>query len=469
MPRSDAASAPAGAAGDEVDEFTLAARTAVYPGSPRVIPRAEHGVSRKGINPNALKVLYRLSRAGHAAHLVGGGVRDLLLDMQPKDFDIATDATPDEVRALFRNCRVIGRRFRLAHVVFGREVVEVATFRAGHGGGDGDAGVMHEDGRILRDNVFGTIEDDAFRRDFTVNALYYDISNFAVLDYVGGVDDLAARRLRLIGDPATRYQEDPVRMLRAARFAAKLGFTVDTAAAAPIAELGPLLRDIPGSRLFEEVLKLFQTGNAVASLGQLRQHDLLRWLFPHADNVLKAGDAGYERLLEATLANTDRRLAEELPVTPAFLYAVFLWPAVLEGAARLQAEGESPVMAMQRAAAVVVDEQQAHTALPRRFAGPMREIWLLQPRLEAYRGKRARRLLGHPRLRAGWDFLCLRRDAGEDLGAICDWWREAMEAGAAGAEPAASGEADGTASADERPRRRRGGRRRGRGRRGGGG
>ncbi|MDZ7829999.1 MAG: polynucleotide adenylyltransferase PcnB [Halofilum sp. (in: g-proteobacteria)] len=420
---------------------------------PMVVAREEHNVSRRDIDPNALKVLYRLNKAGFHAYLVGGGVRDLLLGLKPKDFDVATDALPDEVRSTFRNCRLIGRRFRLAHIVFGREVVEVATFRAGHDSESvtTDDAHVHDDGRILRDNVFGTIEDDAFRRDFTINALYYDVSRFAVLDYTGAMEDIRARRLRLIGDPVVRYREDPVRMLRAARFAAKLGFRIDSETEAPIAELGPLLADIPPARLFEEVLKLFQGGHAVASLDELVRLDLLQYLFPRADRALKAGDEGFERLLRAALANTDRRITEDKPVTPAFLYAVFLWPHVLAEVRPQIDAGESPVMAFQQAATEALARQQQATALPKRFAGPAREIWVLQPKLEGYRGKRARRLLSHPRLRAGWDFLCLRRDAGEDLAGLCDQWQQWMEA------------EDAPAPDPEKPRRRRrrrGGRRR---------
>jgi len=469
MPPSEpAASGP----GDEADPSAAgeAPTAADYPGAPRVIPRAEHGISRRRIDDNALKVLYRLNAAGHSAHLVGGGVRDLLLGGEPKDFDVATDAEPEEVRALFRNCRLIGRRFRLAHILFGRDVIEVATFRAGHPAPDDDVeaeddgpadGQVHEDGRILRDNVFGTIEDDAFRRDFTINALYYDINGHVLVDYTGAMEDLAAGRLRLIGDPAARYREDPVRMLRAARFAAKLGFGLDPETAAPIAELGPLLRDIPPSRLFDEVLKLFQGGHAVASLEALRGYDLLQYLFPHADAALKRGDEPFRRLIGEVLANTDRRIGEGKPVTPAFIYAAFLWPGLIETAGRLCDEGEPLVMAFQRGGARVIDEQQGHTTLPRRFAGPARDIWVLQPKLELYKGRRAQRLLGHPRLRAAWDFLCLRRAAGEDVGAACDWWQAAMAEA-----PADAGNDDGaSASAGARGRgrgRRRGGRRGGR-------
>ncbi len=455
MPRSEAAppASPADA------EAVPAEKT--YPGSPRVIARGDHDISRRQIDPNALKVLYRLSKAGFFACLVGGGIRDLLLGEEPKDFDIATDAEPDEVRALFRNCRLIGRRFRLAHVVFGRDVIEVATFRASHAVDDEDEdGVVHDDGRILRDNVFGTIEDDAFRRDFTINALYYDIDGFVLLDYTGAMDDLAARRLRLIGDPATRYREDPVRLLRAVRFAAKLGFDIDAKTAAPMAELGSLLCDIPPSRLFDEVLKLFQTGHAVTSLEHLRRHNLLQYLFPAADAALKAGDEPFTRLLRCALENTDRRIAVGKPVTPAFIYAVFLWPALLREASALVDEGESTVMAFQRGASRAVDAQQDHTSLPKRFAGPMREIWILQPKLELYHGRRARRLLEHPRLRAAWDFLCLRRDAGEDVQHACDWWQQEMDRAETGTRSAEATSKGGSGRSRRGGRRRRGGRNR---------
>lgn len=461
---------------DKANEGSPASQASPAAAAPRTIPREDHSVSRKRINPNALKVLYRLHRNGYQAHLVGGGVRDLLLGRDPTDFDVATDATPEEVRSLFRNCRLIGRRFRLAHVVFGRDIIEVATFRANHRPDDDDddegmAGVeYHDDGRILRDNVFGSIEEDAFRRDFTINALYYDIAHFAVLDYVDGLSDLEARRLRLIGDPAARFREDPVRMLRAARFAAKLGFEVDPGTAAPMAELGGLLRDIPPSRLFDETLKLFQTGHAAQSLEHLRRHGLFKYLFPQADAELDAGDELYATLLRLALENTDRRIAEGKSVTPAFLYAVFLWPRVLELAAQHAEDGDSPAVAMQRAAAQAIDEQQQFTSLPKRFAGPAREIWLLQGRLERYKGKRARKLLAHPRLRAGWDFLCLRRDAGEDLNEICEWWAQAMAAGSGdgdGEPPAEAAPGEGKQGGSSRGRggrrRRRGGRRRGRG------
>ncbi|HEB98384.1 MAG TPA: polynucleotide adenylyltransferase PcnB, partial [Thiotrichales bacterium] len=260
--------------------------TDIDPQQPVIIPRAEHGISRSNISPNALKVLYRLRSAGYRACLVGGGVRDLLLGREPKDFDVATDARPEEVRKLFRNCRLVGRRFRLAHVVFGREVIEVATFRGRHDAAEEGETATSEEGRILRDNVYGTIEEDAWRRDFTVNALYYDIEDFSVRDYVGGMEDLRAGVLRLIGDPEARYREDPVRMLRAVRFAVKLGFRIEPATEAPIESLAHLLFEIPPARLFEEVLKLFQGGMALETFEMLRHYDLFGKLFPLTEEVL---------------------------------------------------------------------------------------------------------------------------------------------------------------------------------------
>lgn len=390
--------------------------------NPTVLTRAEHTISRKSISKAALKVLYKLKDAGFQAHLVGGGVRDLLLGHTPKDFDVATDAHPEQVKSLFPNCRLIGRRFRLAHVHFGREIIEVATFRANHQ--EGDDGVTGEGGRIVRDNVFGTIEQDAIRRDFTVNALYYNIADFSVIDYTGGLADLNAKTLRLIGDPATRYREDAVRMLRAARFSAKLGFSLHGDTRTPIAELNTMLTSIPSARLFEEVLKLLQTGHAQASFAQLRSLDLFRFLFPSADQQLCRSDSFFEKLIAQALDNTDARIAIGKPVTPAFLYAVFLWPQVRQLAENYQHHGEPPISSYYLAADKVLPLQLQATSLPKRFSIPMREIWAMQPRLINNTGKRALRLLGHPRFRAGYDFLCLREQAGEDLKGRGKWWTE---------------------------------------------
>ncbi len=392
---------------------------------PHIIPRAEHGISRRNISKPALRVLYGLHEAGFRSLLVGGAVRDLLLGRQPKDFDVATDATPEQVRKLFRNCRLIGRRFRLAHVMFGREIIEVATFRGTGEAGDGDRHLV--DGRIVRDNIWGTIEEDARRRDFRVNALYYDIADFSVRDDVGGMQDLHDRVLRLIGDPETRYREDPVRMLRAARLSAKLGFAIDPQASAPFAELAPLLADAAPARLFDESLKLFMAGHALESFRSLRQHGLLAPLFPATARALEAGDAVLLDMIEQGMANTDARIAEDKPVTPAFLLAVLLWGDVRELAKALIADGLPPSLAWQRASHRTVTEQARHVAIPRRFSQMMEEIWILQSRFAHRTRKRVFRLLTHPRFRAAYDFLLLRQGEGEDVRELAAWWTSAQE------------------------------------------
>jgi len=371
-------------------------------------------------------VLYGLKEAGYQSCLVGGGVRDLLLGREPKDFDVATDAHPEEIKQLFRSCRLIGRRFRLAHVRFGREIIEVATFRAGHDpDSHGDDGSLNEEGRILRDNVYGTIEEDAFRRDFTINALYYNIADFSVVDYVGGLQDLKSGTLRLIGDPEQRYREDPVRMLRAVRFAAKLGFRIHPDSEAPIFELGHLLREVPAARLFEEILKLFLAGCALNTFELLRHYDLFRHLFPLTEEALAHEDQGFPLVLVSkALENTDARLAEDKPVTPAFLYAALLWEPVRQRAEALQADGATPLEAVQIAGNQVTAEQVQYTSLPKRFSFPMREIWMLQPRLERRRGKAPYRTLEHPRFRAAYDFLLLRAGCGEAPQELADWWTD---------------------------------------------
>jgi poly(A) polymerase len=397
-------------------------------GAARVIPRPQHTLSRKSISPGALRVLYRLNQAGYQAFLVGGAVRDLLLGGHPKDFDIATNATPEEVRALFRNCRLIGRRFRLAHVVFGREIVEVATFRGSSDDGSGDRHLV--DGRLVRDNVYGTLEEDAVRRDFTVNALYYDIADFSVRDYVGGMEDLHQRVLRLIGDPAERYREDPVRMLRAARLAAKLGFVVAPETAAPFATLGPLLGEAPPARLFDETLKLFLGGYGLASFRALEQHDLLQHVFPATARVLASGQVPvFRQLVEQTLAGTDARVREDKPVTPAFLFAALLWEPVRQAAQPSIEAGSEPAAAWEHAAQRVLREQAQRVAIPRRFTLAIEEIWAMQPRFSQRTRKRAFRLLEHPRFRAAYDFLVLRSQGSPELAELAAWWTEAQELG----------------------------------------
>ncbi|MFC4728612.1 polynucleotide adenylyltransferase PcnB, partial [Coralloluteibacterium thermophilus] len=391
----------------------------------RVIPREAHTVSRKHISPNALRVLYRLREAGFGAYLVGGAVRDLLLGLAPKDFDVATDATPEEIKQLFRNCRLIGRRFRLAHVVFGREIIEVATFRANSDDGSGDRALEGE--RLVRDNIYGTIEEDALRRDFTANALYYAIEDFSVRDYVGGFEDVQNRVMKLIGDPVARYREDPVRMLRAVRLAAKLDFTIDASAAEPIPALAPLLSQAPPARLFDECLKLFLAGHAQKSFLGLERHGLLAELFPESALALAANRSGsLRRLVLHALSATDRRVAEGLSVTPAFLFAALLWPAFCREAALLQRGGLDALVAQQRAADRVTLHQAQRIALPRRFSIPMQEIWLMQARLVVRQRKRVGRLLSHPRFRAAFDFLEMRVAAAPELAEDVAFWREAQ-------------------------------------------
>ena len=395
--------------------------------SPKIIPRSEHGVSRSEISESALKVLYRLDKAGYAAHLVGGAVRDLLLGRHPKDFDVATDASPDQVRALFRNSRLIGRRFRLAHVRFGREIIEVATFRAAHDDAHEDHAHQTDEGRIVRDNVYGDIDGDVWRRDLTINALYYNIKDFSIIDYVGGLADVRERKIRVIGDPQLRYREDPVRMLRALRFVAKLDFELDEATARPIAELAYLLDEVPAARLFDEVLKLFHKGHALNSFNVLRQYDLFSYLFLQAEEALVADSTGYiDKIIRIGLENTDRRVLEGKSVNPAFLFAFFLWGA-LRDVLHARDETLEHIPSIISAAQEVFSAQVEQTSLPKRFSIQAREIWALQPRFAQRRGKRPLRLLSHPRFRAAYDFLLLRNAAGEDLQELCDWWTEFQE------------------------------------------
>ncbi len=389
---------------------------------PRLIPRDQHIISRAHISPNALKVLYRLRQEGYQAYLVGGGVRDLLLGREPKDFDVATNARPEEIRRVFRNCRIIGRRFRLAHVHFGNEIIEVATFRAQHDE-ESEEDALNENGRILSDNVYGTIEDDAWRRDFTVNALYYDINDFSVVDYTGGVADLDEGRLRIIGDPVQRFREDPVRMLRAVRFAGKLGFRIDEASEEAIHDLGHLLEDISPARLFDETLKMFQAGYAAETFELLRHYGLFGYLFPETDAQLGEERDNFPQVFVArALENTDRRVEEGKSITPSFLVAALLWGPVSREAEQNVARGMSELEAMQVAGDAVVARQVRHVAFPKRFTLQSREIWTLQERLKRRGGKRAELLMQHPRFRAGYDLLMLRAECGEDVSELADWW-----------------------------------------------
>jgi len=498
----------------------------------RIIPRAEHSISRSAISPNALRVLYRLREAGFEAFLVGGCVRDLLLGITPKDFDIATSALPEEVKRTFRNCRLIGRRFRLAHVFFGREIVEVATFRAmstadevpeapvedldddeapedldeelddpetdadestvlaeagphqtgfhggrplsdrdrsrhaGAGDEDDEDRVTDEHGRILRDNVYGNIDDDVWRRDFTANSLYYNIADFSIWDYTGGVEDIAAHRLKLIGDPATRYREDPVRMLRAARFEAKLDFSLDGETGSAIPQLRELLGSVPPARLFDETLKLFLTGHGARSLEVLQAHGLLAELMPTVSAYLaRHPDGAVARLLKQGLVNTDQRVQQGKPVTPTFLFALLLYGPIADIIEKQPQEKWHDIGTIVDAVDRAARGAQGRISIPKRFSLGVREMFAAQPRLEQPRGRRALRMLEQPRFRAGFDLLLLRADMGLADPAIAAWWTKVQEVSQTDrdrmADSLTSPRPAGEGGGQRRPRRRR---RRGRGR-----
>jgi len=371
-------------------------------------------------------VLYRLHKSGYQAFLVGGCVRDALLGLHPKDFDVATNATPDEVRALFDNCRLIGRRFRLAHVRFGREIIETATFRAAANHARDD--VAHDDeGRIIRDNVYGSIEEDVWRRDFTCNALYYNIADFSIWDFTAGIDDVERRRLVLIGDPDKRLREDPVRMLRAVRFAAKLDFTIDPTVIESMHKHAELLSNVPAARLFDEFLKLFQAGFAEKTFDLLREHKLFAQMFPATDQELDA-DGAFMEFVRAALRNTDRRVAGGKSVTPMFLVGVFLWAPTIKLAALRQTEEKmSESQSLSLAAYELTSQQQRRISIPKRFTIPMREMLALQPRFAVRRGKRGIKLLEHRRFRAAYDFMVLLSEVGQVDKEIADFWTRVQD------------------------------------------
>ncbi len=372
------------------------------------------------ISVNAIKVVNRLIEHGYEAYLVGGCIRDLLLGKSPKDFDVATDAHPEEVRDLFRNSRVVGKRFRIVHVRFGREVVEVTTFRGPHE--DQYDETHSETGMTLSDNIYGTFKEDVFRRDFTMNAVYYQPNTGEIIDLADGAKDIQTKTIRTIGSPEDRLREDPVRMLRAIRFKAKLGFTIDEETAESIKSLGYLIQDVAPARLFEEMLKLFMTGNAVAAFDGLLDYELYGWLFPDSSRSMEEHET--EKLLRLALASTDRRIADDLPVTPAFVLAAILWFPFSDEKKRLEKEGMTHVAASHEAANNIISKQQLFTSIPRRFTGPMRDIWFLQFRLPSRVGKKPDILLEHKRFRAAYDFLLLREEAGEKTNHLGDWWTE---------------------------------------------
>jgi poly(A) polymerase len=381
------------------------------------VPRAKHGLGRDALSPAALKTCTVLREAGFSAYVVGGAVRDLLLGITPKDFDVATNAKPEEIKPLFRRALIIGRRFRLVHVMMGPETIEVSTFRAA----DLETTEKDEHGRVLRDNVFGTQAEDARRRDFSVNALYYDPASEEVVDFHGGLADLKKRVLRVIGDPQARYREDPVRMLRAVRLAAKLGFTLDAATREPIRSMAPLMDRVPPARLFDEMLKLLLSGHASACLRQLREVGLHKGLLPLLDVILEQPLG--ERFVTLALAQTDERVSSDRPVSPAFLFAALLWHEVLAASKARQARGERPVQALESAMDEVLETQAAKLAITRKLTATMREVWVMQPRFEQRSGQRAYRLLESPRFRMAYDFLALRAASGEVPAELEAWWR----------------------------------------------
>ena len=479
-------------------------------GSLRIIPRAEHSISRRNISPNALRVLYRLREGGYQAFLVGGCLRDLLLGVEPKDFDVATSARPEEVKRLFRNCRLIGRRFRLAHVFYGHEIIEVATFRAASAPSQGeeteddpdilpevgasednpedeavsdqerereaeeadrDDGpvdrVLDEGGRILRDNSYGTIEEDVWRRDFTCNALYYNIEDFSLWDFTGAMEDIKARRLRLIGDAEQRYREDPVRMLRAARFEAKLGFSLDADTESGIEQLGEALREVPAARLFDETLKLFLTGHGVKSLEVLRRRGLLGVLYPGVEKYLGRHPGSLvEALLVAGLGNTDERVQAGKSVTPTFLFTLLLYGPIAAYIEKQPPEKWADVGTILDGCDHALREALQRVMIPKRFSLGVRDMFALQPQLEHPRSRRVLRLIEQPRFRAGYDLLLLRAQVGMAPRDVAEWWTalqaaspqqrldmaQALEAARGRSVRAEGGDDD---AGGDRPRRRR--------------
>lgn len=388
-----------------------------------IIPRDNHPVSRRLISPSALKVMQRLHDHGYKAYLVGGGVRDILLNQQPKDFDIATNAHPEQVHALFKNSRLIGRRFKLVHILFGRETIEVATFR---GKAEEHQEKQSEHGMLLRDNVYGTIDEDAVRRDFTINALYYSPKDFNIYDYENSLPDIQNKLIRLIGDPETRYREDPVRMLRALRFSAKLDFKIEAKTEQAITDFAPLLGNIAPARLFDEVLKLFLSGKAVQIFMALRHFNLFEPLFPFINQALDQAPQKkqYVAMIRHGLSNTDTRIRADKPVTPAFLYATLLWPEVDRRWAQLRANGIPDFPALQQASQQTLSDQVKHISIPKRFSLMMKEIWEFQIRLRRTQGKKPLQLIEEPRFRAAYDFLLLRELAGENCQGLGKWWTE---------------------------------------------
>ena len=397
---------------------------------PHIVRSGGHPLSARQITSGARKVVEQLVSDGFQAYLVGGCVRDLMLGLSPKDFDVATDATPEQVNKLFRRARIVGRRFQIVHVRMGAEIIEVTTFRAHHteqGSNTRDESHRSAKGLLLRDNLFGSINEDASRRDFTMNALYYHPQDNSVYDYANGLEDIERRVIRIIGDPEVRYREDPVRMLRAIRFAGKLGFSIEEKSAVAINKMAHLLADIPPARLFDEVLKLLMHGQALVTFRLLREYDLFRLLFPATEDALDEDPGWYLEFIEQALTNTDKRIRSGKRVTPAFLFAALLWPAAKQANKKFERSNISPVYALQQATADVLHRACQRVAIPRRFSMPMREIWEMQLRLPRRNGSQAFRLMENKRFRAGYDFLLLREDAGELEPGLGVWWTRFQE------------------------------------------
>lgn len=417
---------------------------------PATIPATQHGIAREGFSRFACKVCTVLQDNGHSAYIVGGAVRDLLIGHIPKDFDVATSATPEEVRALFRRSRIIGRRFKIVHVMSGRETIEVSTFRAIH---DDAAAETDEHGRVLRDNVYGNQAEDATRRDFTANALYYDPKNENIIDYHHGVADIRQKTLRMIGDPRSRYREDPVRMLRAVRLGAKLDLVIAPEARQPIREMAQLLDNVPAARLFDEMLKLLFSGHAVKCVKQLRAEGLHHGLLPLLDVILEQPLG--ERFVWLSLENTDERIRADKSVSPGFLFATLLWHQVLATWEVRKQAGEQAQPALFDAMDEVLDTQARKLAITKRIAGDIKDVWSLQPRFEKRAGKTPYRLIEQPRYRAAWDFLRLRAQSGEIDMALVDWWHRFAHASPEQRETLIAEAPQSAASPAKRKRRRR--------------
>jgi poly(A) polymerase len=395
--------------------------------NPTVLTAKEHSLSNHKISKHACEVIRILQKNNFDAYVVGGCVRDLLLELNPKDFDIATNATPQQVKRLFRRSRIVGRRFQIVHVQFGRELIEVTTFRSNNTGKNGLV-QKAKSGLLTRDNMFGSMHDDASRRDLSINALYYDTENNTLHDFCNGLEDLAKRQIRIIGNPATRYSEDPVRLLRVTRFAAKLGFQIDSKTSKPITKMADNLQHVSAPRMFDETLKLFMGGYGLAVFQLLFDYRLFAQLFPQANRLIDQGHETARNMVEQALTNTDLRIRSNKRVTPAFIFAALLWPSVQKTASEYQKKGHPAASAMNKAANEVISNQIPITAIPRRFTMAMREIWSMQLTLIKRGGNRANRSMENPRFRAAYDFILLREQAGESLDDLGEWWTRYQDA-----------------------------------------